>query len=96
MPSTREAVPVKSENRRRLNRSSWAQAVSQIGDEIAQALSYAHGQNVLHRDLKPSNILIDIDGSPRITDLGLALHESVQRQRAGKDPAGRTGYRAPE
>ena len=39
---------------------------------IASALDYAHGQGVLHRDIKPSNILIASDGTPWLTDFGLA------------------------
>jgi serine/threonine protein kinase len=39
---------------------------------IGQALDYAHRQGVLHRDIKPSNIIIDTNGTPYLTDFGLA------------------------
>jgi serine/threonine-protein kinase len=46
--------------------------VSRIGAELADALAYAHSQDVLHRDLKPENVLITKTGRPLITDFGLA------------------------
>ena len=39
---------------------------------LADALTYAHQQDVLHRDIKPSNILMDERHLPYITDFGLA------------------------
>jgi eukaryotic-like serine/threonine-protein kinase len=51
--------------------------VCEIGQQLAEALGYAHRQGVIHRDIKPANILMtsrEVYGSerPRITDFGIA------------------------
>jgi len=39
---------------------------------MASALDYAHARGVIHRDIKPQNILLTHEGSPLLTDFGLA------------------------
>jgi predicted Ser/Thr protein kinase len=41
--------------------------------EVAWALAYAHGRNIVHRDVKPDNILLEASsGRALVTDFGIA------------------------
>jgi serine/threonine protein kinase len=39
---------------------------------VADALTFAHERGVLHRDVKPANVILAEDGTPYLTDFGLA------------------------
>ena len=58
--------------------------VLELGAKTADALDYAHSQNVIHRDIKPSNIMYDsVTGELKITDFGIARLIDVSRTRTG-------------
>src|SRR5262249_53405383 len=45
---------------------------ARLVEPLARAVQAAHEKGVLHRDLKPGNVLLTEDGTPRVTDFGLA------------------------
>jgi tetratricopeptide (TPR) repeat protein/predicted Ser/Thr protein kinase len=64
---------------------------------LACAIDYAHGKGVVHRDLKPANVLVTPDGTPKITDFGLArLRQGVAGQESLPGRVGTPCYMAPE
>jgi eukaryotic-like serine/threonine-protein kinase len=80
---------------RRLGRLPVAEAVA-YAVEIARALGYAHQRHIVHRDVKPQNVLIDAEGSAKVTDFGIARSLDQDGLTADGRVLGTTDYVSPE
>ena len=58
--------------------------VISIVARVAEALDYAHQQQVVHRDIKPANIMYDpVSDTVKVTDFGIARITDSSRTRTG-------------
>jgi tRNA A-37 threonylcarbamoyl transferase component Bud32 len=80
---------------RRLGRLPITEAVA-YAIEIARALGAAHARHIVHRDVKPQNVLIDHEGSAKVTDFGIARTLEEQGLTADGRVLGTTDYVSPE
>jgi serine/threonine protein kinase len=69
----------------------------QLSVQLADAVGYCHEHGVIHRDLKPANILFNQDGTPKVTDFGMAkrLEQTGELTTSGT-MLGTPNYMAPE
>jgi serine/threonine protein kinase len=80
---------------RRLGRLPIPEAVA-YAIEIARALGAAHARHIVHRDVKPQNVLIDEEGSAKVTDFGIARTMDEEGLTADGRVLGTTDYVSPE
>ncbi|MEA2160447.1 MAG: eukaryotic-like serine/threonine-protein kinase [Solirubrobacteraceae bacterium] len=80
---------------RRLGRLPISEAVA-YAIEIARALGVAHARHIVHRDVKPQNVMIDEEGSAKITDFGIARTLDEEGLTADGRVLGTTDYVSPE
>ncbi len=91
-----ELPPQDSENRKKIGQMDWPRTVSFLGSQLADALAFAHKQNILHRDLKPANVLVTANGMPKLVDFNISHCSKID----GVSPAayfgGSLAYMSPE
>ena len=80
---------------RRMGRLPVDEAIA-YAIEIARALGAAHGQAIVHRDIKPQNVLVDEEGSAKVTDFGIARSLEQEGLTADGRVLGTTDYVSPE
>jgi eukaryotic-like serine/threonine-protein kinase len=80
---------------RRLGRLPITEAVA-YAIEIGRALGAAHSRHIVHRDVKPQNVLIDHEGSAKVTDFGIARTLEEEGLTADGRVLGTTDYVSPE
>ncbi|WP_435011913.1 protein kinase domain-containing protein (plasmid) [Tundrisphaera lichenicola] len=83
---------------RTLDGTPWnARRAAGFVEVLAGAVAEAHRMGIVHRDLKPGNILLKGDGTPMITDFGLAKSlDSDSGLTATDSIMGSPSYMSPE
>jgi tRNA A-37 threonylcarbamoyl transferase component Bud32 len=63
--------------------------------KVADALDYAHQNNIVHRDIKPANLMMLKNGTVKVTDFGIARITDQSRTATGS-VLGTPSYMSPE
>ncbi|WP_407914772.1 serine/threonine-protein kinase [Kitasatospora sp. NE20-6] len=69
---------------------------ARIGRGVLSALRAAHAAGIQHRDVKPGNVLLRTDGTPVLTDFGIAAMQGATALTATGSLIGSPEYIAPE
>jgi serine/threonine protein kinase/Tfp pilus assembly protein PilF len=70
---------------------------ARLVETLARAVQAAHDRGIIHRDLKPANVLLAADGTPKVSDFGLAKRLDAQTVHTASGAIlGTPPYMAPE
>jgi tetratricopeptide (TPR) repeat protein len=70
---------------------------AELALRLARGVAAVHQVGIVHRDLKPANVLFDVDGTPKISDFGLAKRLEVEEgPTISGQVMGTPSYMAPE
>lgn len=64
--------------------------------ELASAINHAHDNDLIHRDIKPQNVLLDENGTVKVTDFGIAIALSATALTQTNSILGSVHYLSPE
>lgn len=70
--------------------------VVRVAAAVADALDYAHQQELIHRDVKPANVMINMRGEPILMDFGIAKIVGSGQHTATGTIIGTARYMSPE
>ena len=80
----------------RSKRKLSAAETESIVAQVASALAYLHGKDILHRDIKPSNFKLQPDGTVKMLDFGISKNKYTPKLTQLGFVVGTTEYMAPE
>ena len=83
---------------RQLDGTPWPPTrAARLAEQLARGIAEAHRLGIVHRDLKPANVLLAADGTPKVSDFGLAkMLDSQSALTRSESVMGSPSYMAPE
>jgi tRNA A-37 threonylcarbamoyl transferase component Bud32 len=76
-------------------RFSWEKVI-ELAKQVCAALQFAHDSGIIHRDLKPSNLMVDRNGTLKLTDFGIAKDNDMSGLTSANSTVGTAAYMSPE